>query len=120
MAEDAIRQVADGSRPTPPGAPPSVAQLKAEIRETRTRIATTIDLTRARLPSMLGGTPPAAGSDRGPLGMVETAGMAIGALFRARTAFASVRSQPAARLAMVAGAVVGVMMLASARRARPR
>ena len=52
MAEDAGEQLAGTDRSQLSAAPKSIAEVKAEIAETRNRIAATIDRTIDRLPSV--------------------------------------------------------------------
>jgi HAD superfamily hydrolase (TIGR01509 family) len=118
MAEDAGEQLAGRDRSHPSAAPKSVAQVKAEIAETRNRIAATIDCTTDRLPSVFRADLESERGDWTASGIGTIAGHAFSMLRRAGDGFA-IRKSP--RFAIGSGlvAVAGLsLLLTSQRRAQ--
>jgi beta-phosphoglucomutase-like phosphatase (HAD superfamily) len=117
MAEDAGEQLAGTDRSNPSAAPKPIAQLKAEIAETRNRIAATIDRTTERLPSVFRTGPESGRSVRAAFSVGTIAGNAFSMLRRAGHGFA-IRKSP--RFAIGSGlvAVAGLTLLLTSRRRR--
>jgi hypothetical protein len=116
MAKSAGEQVADTHRPNARAVHKSVAELKAEIDETRRRIATAIDLTTERVPTLFGGDSVPGDSERARRSIVARAGRALDLLRLARNALASIKSNPVTASTAVVGAVVGLTLVSSVRR----
>jgi HAD superfamily hydrolase (TIGR01509 family) len=110
MAERADEQV-DTQRARQPVAPrKSVADLKAEIRNTRTRLAATVDQTAARVPLLLNGPLHGAAARVGEANILQLL----------RQAGGRVRSKPALAGAALAGTVATVGVLSAVRHLRSR
>ncbi len=115
MAEDAGERLAGRDRSNPSAAPQSIGQVKADIAETRNRIAATIDRTTARLPSVFRASPESERSDWTASSIGTIAGHAVSMLRRAGDGFA-IRKSP--RFAIGSGlvAVAGLSLLWTSRR----
>ena len=119
MAEDAGERLAGRDRSNPSATPKSIGQVKAEIAETRNRIAATIDRTTARLPSVFRASPESERSDWTASGIGTIAGHAFSMLWRAGDGFAIRKSS---RFAIGSGlvAVAGLSLLLTSRRRAQR